>query len=435
LTQDDRSCNDPDARRAPPLNILCRDGSQFIEPSSSPTALAETSLEFRRLTVPEAVGYLVGTNVGAAVLALPYACRHAGFAGAVIACVLATVFSLTSHLYVAEAMLRTTEVTQLTGLFRRYLFPGRAGRPYLVFLFVVTIGVAIPTLAAYVLGGGSALAGLTGVDERLGQALFLLAGAAVVWLGLKTTGFLQKLASLAMAGVLASLVGFSFSNPAADFSRAATFDLWGLGPVIPVAVFTCLSQAVVPEITRGLSDRPALIPRVIRWSLGINLAFSLLVTLSIFLIVPPEGMAQLATDSWGRALGTVGLRLASAFAFFALITSFWGTAGTLLTNVVDLLRFPSEWHLGHRVAAYLITIAPAVILVVGGFWGFVQLVQIAGAAGGIMLALLPILVLRRARRRGDRTPEYAVASWLGAPVQVLMLVFYVGALVLGAIAV
>jgi hypothetical protein len=76
-----------------------------------------------------------------------------------------------------------------------------------------------------------------------------------------------------------------------------------------------------------------------------------------------------------------------------------------------------------------------VILVIGKFWGFVQLVQIAGSVGGVLLALLPIWVLHRSRRWGDRAPEYTVAPWLGRPVQVLMVVFYAGVLVLGAMAV
>jgi amino acid permease len=398
-------------------------------------ALAEGSLKFRRLTVPEAVAYLVGTNVGAAVLALPYAARHAGYVGVLVACVLATFFSLVSHLYVAEAMLRTPEVTQLMGLFRTYLFRGKSAGLYLWFLFAITIGVAIPTLTAYVIGGANALAGLTGLEQWEAQVVFLLAGAAVVWLGLKATGFIQKLAGIAMGAVLLALAGLSVTHPGAQVSQALTFNPGALGPVLPIAVFTCLSQAVVPEITRGLADRPAVIPKVIRWSLLINLAFSLLVTFSIFVLVPADSMAELATDSWGRELGLWGLRLAGAFALLALLTSFWGTAGTLLSNVVDLLRFPSDRQLGYRLIAFTITIGPSVVLVAGRFWGFVQLVQIAGSAGGVLLALLPIWVLRRSRLEGRRRPEFVVSPLLGRPVQALMVVFYVGVLVLGVVAV
>ena len=177
-------------------------------------ALTETNLHFRRLTPVEATAYLVGTNVGAAILALPYAARHAGYIGIILTCLAATAFSLLSHLAVAEAMLRTPNVTQLVGLFRTYLFPGRAGVFYLWFLFFVTIGVAIPTLTAYVLGGAETLTAIFGLKGLAAEALFLLPGAAVVWLGLKTTGIVQKLASAAMGLALLLLTVWSLRHTA-----------------------------------------------------------------------------------------------------------------------------------------------------------------------------------------------------------------------------
>ena len=395
-------------------------------------ALSQTNLHFKRLTPFEATAYLVGTNVGAAILALPYAARHAGYGGAVLACLLATAFSLISHLYVTEAMLRTPAVTQLIGLFRVYLFRGRAGALYLWFLSFVTIGVAIPTLTAYVLGGAEALGALTGARGYLAQALFLLPGLAVVWLGLKITGILQKITSIAMGAALLLLTVMSLLHRQMDVTRLMHFDLGAFPPILPVAVFTCMSQATVPEVVRGLAHEPRLIPTVIRRALLINLAFCLVVPFSIFALVPAQGMAEVATISWGRALGVAGLLIANGFAFLALLTSFWGSAGTILTNVVDLLRFPSEWRVGYRLLAFGITILPSLAIVLGRFLGFVALIQAAGAVGGVLIALLPILVMRQARRHGTRAPEYTVPHWLGWPVQTAMLLFYLGTLAYAA---
>ena len=114
------------------------------------------------------------------------------------------------------------------------------------------------------------------------------------------------------------------------------------------------------------------------------------------------------------------------------MTSFWGTAGTILTNVADLLRFPSEWHPGYRLLAFGITILPSVAIILGRFLGFVELVKAAGPAGGVLIALLPILVLRRARRLGPRRPEYEVPRWFGWPLQIAMAVSYLGTLALAA---
>ncbi|MGE5529359.1 MAG: aromatic amino acid transport family protein [Patescibacteria group bacterium] len=397
-------------------------------------ALTQTNLHFKRLTPLEATAYLVGTNVGAAILALPFAARHTGYLGAAVVCCLATFFSLVSHLFIVEAMLRTPAVTQLVGLFRNYLFRGRAGALYLWFIFVITIGVAIPSLTAYVLGGAEALRAVFGLSLPLAQALFLVLGAAVVWLGLKATGYVQKFASAFMGLFLILLTVLSFRSEQADPSRLLRFDPGAVWPVLPIAVFTCLSMATVPEVVRGLAHIPRRIPGVITRSLLINLAFCLVVPLAIFTLVPAGRIAEVASVSWGNALGSIGLVLANLLAFFALLTSFWGSAGTILTNVVDLLRFPSEWHPGYRIIAFAITVAPSVAIILGRFLGFVALVQMAGAVGGVLLALLPIAVFWRARREGARQPEYTVPGWFGWPVQAAMILFYLGTLIYTALA-
>lgn len=393
------------------------------------TELIETNLQFKSLSLNEATAYLVGTNVGAAILSLPFAARTAGYPGIVITGVLATLFAAASHLFIAEAMLRTPEVTQLVGLFRAYMFQGRAGRFYLWFLFLITIGVAIPSLTAYVLGGSAAIAAMLGVSERYATLLFFIPAAAVVWLGLRATGYVQKVAALVMGAVLAVLTVISFTHPSFTLARLSDFTPAGIAAVLPVAVFTCMSQAVVPELVRGLAHQPDLIPRAIRRGLIINLGFVLAVPLSIFGLLSPVEFSEMATVSWGKALGHEAFIIANLFALLALITSFWGTAGTILTNIVDLLRFPSEWKVGYRFAAFAITVLPSVIVIAGGWIGFLGLIQMAGSVGGVLLALLPIAVLRRARRSDRREPEFAVGWSSHVWFQVLMIVFYVGTLV------
>ena len=397
-------------------------------------ALVQTNLHFKRLTLTEAVAYIVGTNVGAAVLALPYAARQAGYPGIVAAAVLATFFSIVSHLYIAESMLRTPSVTQLVGLFRTYLFKGRAKGLYLWFLFIMTIGVAIPTLTSYIIGGAQSISAILGISTGAAQCIFLVPGMAIVWLGLKATGVLQKAASLLMGAVLLLLTLLSLGHQQAILSRLAHFDAGAFWPILPVAIFTCLSQNTVPEVVRGLAHEPRLVPKAIVYGLLINFVFVLVVPLSVFALLPADKIAEVATTSWGRALGLSGLIMANCFAFFALLTSFWGTAGTILTNIVDVLKLPSEWHLGYRLLSFAITLVPSLIIILCRFTSFVDLIKIAGSIGGVLLALLPVLVLWRARRHGARSPEYIAPAWLGRPVQAGMILFYLGTMIYAALA-
>jgi len=407
-----------------------------LKPGSTAAAnanLIETNLAFKKLSFGEAVAYLVGTNVGAAVLSLPYAARTGGFPAVIITAVLCTFFSLVSHLFIVETMLRTPEVTQLTGLFRTYLFKGKAGRYYLGFLFTITIGVAIPALTAYILGGAEALQAITGWQRSTCLACFFIPGTAVVWLGLGITGKLQKLVSLAMGGIIIGLTVFSILRPDFEPSRLAVFHAPGIWPLLSVGIFTCMSQTSVPEIVRGLAHKPVLIPKAIRTALLINLAFVIVVPISIFGLLQPQDISQVATISWGNALGPIGLYVANVFAFFALITSFWGSAAAILTNIVDLFRFPSDWQISSRLIAFAFTVLPSIILITLNLVGFVELIQIAGSIGGVLLALLPVLVWRKSCRTGVRIPEYQVPRWVGTILPWAMCLFYVGALIAAAI--
>lgn len=395
--------------------------------------LEQTNLAFKRLSYAEAVAYLVGTNVGAAILSLPYAARLGGFPAVVIVGVLSTLFAMISHLLIAETMLRTPKVTQLMGIFRTYVFRGTRGGWFLGFMFVVTIGVAIPALTAYVQGGAEALQVLFGLDHRVAVALFFVPGIAVVWLGLRAIGYVQKLFSLVLGCALIFLAAGSLVHPGFSFGRLLSFHASGLLPIIPVGVFTCMSQTSVPEIVRGLADRPRLIPRAIRTALLINLGFVLVVPMSIFGILSASEISPLATASWGLTLGKAGSMAANLFAFLALITSFWGTAGSILTNVVDIFRFPSDWDLRYRLVAFAITVAPSLVLIALNLAGFVELIQVAGGVGGVLLALLPIVAWKRARRQCARTPEYSIPDWLSGWIQWPMIVFYLGTLAVAAI--
>ena len=76
------------------------------------------ALHFRQLTFTEAVMIIVGGNVGAAILSLPYAARASGYFGAVLISLVTTLFSVISHLYIVEIMLRTRSRGQVGGLIR-----------------------------------------------------------------------------------------------------------------------------------------------------------------------------------------------------------------------------------------------------------------------------------------------------------------------------
>ena len=392
----------------------------------------EGALELKSITLTQAVMLLVGGNVGAAILSLPYAARAAGYPGAVIVSILTTVFSAMSHLYIAEIMLRTRRPTQLVGLMREYMYDTRLGKLWVALMALLTIGIAIPSLTAYVMGGADIISAFLPLSRLSAGLMFLIPGAAVVWLGLRATGVSQQWASLVMGAVLFLFTVASILRPEFDFSRLTRFGPSAIAMAMPVGIFTSMSQATVPEIVRGLSHNPRQIPRAILMGLFINLLFLLAFPVAIFGLQSPDEMSEVITVSWGRALGPAVWVMINLFALLALITSFWGGALAAMGNVIEALGVKSERALAPRLAAFGITVAPSLALVLIGKLAFGDMIAIAGAVGGVILAVLPIPILIRARRRNERAPEFTCGSLFSAPARALLAVFYVAILAYAA---
>jgi len=392
------------------------------------------ALHFKRLTFTEAVMVIVGGNVGAAILSLPYAARASGYFGAALISLVTTVFSIISHLYIVEIMLRTKSPGQLVGLMRTYMFDGRFGRLYVALVSVLTVGLAIPSLTAYVMGGGQIIASLLHMPAWLGGLLFLAPGMAVVWVGLKAIGAAQGVSSLLMGGVLLTFTVASAMHPDFEVSRLTRFAASPMLAALPVGVFTSMSQSIVPEVVRGLAHEPKSIVRAIKWGLSINLLFLLLFPLAIFGLQNPDAISQVVTISWGRTLGPAIYLTINLFALLALLTSFWASAGAVMGNVVEIMRADSEWNIRARLVAFGVTVAPSLALVFLGKLEFGDMIEAAGAVGGVILAVLPIFVLARARAASGRRPEYQVGILYSPVVRIALLLFYVGVLAYAAFA-
>ena len=403
---------------------------------AAPTSSAgfiEGALKLKRLTLAQAVMLLVGGNVGAAILSLPYAARVSGYPGAALVSVLTTVFSVVSHLYIVEIMLRTKRPVQLVGLMREHMQEGGHAAAWVALMALLTAGIAIPSLTAYVMGGAQIIDAFLPVGPVAAGLVFLIPGAAVVWLGLKATGVAQQWGSLLMGAALLTFALVSSARPEFDAARLARFVPGAMAAALPVGIFTSMSQALVPEVVRGLSHAPRQIPRAIMIGLAINLGFLLVFCAAIFGLQPFDAFSEVVTVSWGRAFGVPIWVAVNSFALLALLTSFWASALAAMGNVIEALGFRSEASFTSRLIAFAATVAPSVVLVFLQRYDFGDMISVAGAVGGVVLAVLPIPILLRARRRNERTPEFVCGPLFSPPVQVALVVFYVGALVYAAL--
>lgn len=394
---------------------------EYTESENLETAEEENgTLEVRRLTFTEAVMLVVGATIGSGVLGLAYASRKAGWPVLITWLLAAGFLSAASMLYVAETALRTRRPLQLSGLAEKYV--GKAGS-WLIFFSVGATSFC--SLIAYITGCGKILSTFLGLPLEEASLLFSIGATAVVWLGLKVTGAAEKFLGLGMILMLVLLVGASFLRAQVPLDEILYAHwTWGI-PVFNIAVFCYAVQYIVPELARGFRDRPEKLVPAILGGTGISFLILALVPLAVFLMLPGKEITEVASLSWGRALeNPLFYLLVNFFAFCAMLTSFWAIAESFLTNCIERLGFRSERDIRSRALCLAFIVIPPIFLASSGLVGFVSAIFSAGTFGGIIMSVLPVFMLRSARKKGDQEPCWQ-CGWLAArPIQELVLVVF-----------
>lgn len=354
-----------------------------------------------------AVWTLVGIIIGAGVFGLPFVFYKAGFYTGLVMILIAFGVMTLITLYLGEICLRTKGKHQLTGLAGIYL--GKKGRAV---MFVANVLSIYGALAAYIIGGGAALGSVFGSSSLLFSILFFVFVAPVVYFSVRIIeGFESLFSPLKIAIVIIlSFILLKFI----DFSNISSFNLSLLILPYGVSIFALAGLSAVPEMNEELRNK-----KYMKSAIIVGMLIGLIVQLLfVFSVVGAIGeVGEIATVSLS-AFGTYSNIFANLFALFAMATAFVALGFALKENfTLDFLmpNFPS-W--------ILVVLIPFAV-VMSGFLGFVELLELTGAIGvGIILSLI-LFMHTRAKKIGNREPEYSMAdnSFIKA---VLFLVLLVG---------
>lgn len=384
----------------------------------------ESALKQEPISFWDGVAIKLGASIGSGILALPFGSRLGGFPALVFWVLLTGTFVAITMLYVAETSMRTRKPLQLSGLAQTYV--GETGS-WLMFAAVMINGLG--ALLAYTAGSGDVIGSALDIPNFLGSLIFFVPSVLVVWLGLKVTGVSEKLITLGMVLLLLVLIVATFIGPGIQWEYLAYVNVSSGIPIFSLVLFSFISQYTVPAIARGFaqSGNVRRLPTCIVLSQVILGALFILVVVSALGVSGPDGVTEVATVAWGQALGPWAFIAGGIFTLLAFITSFWAIGETALTNVVDQLKFPSEWDKRYRLAAISIVTIPPFVVAYSGLVGYVEAISLAGAFAGVLMAVIPILMVNRARRFGEREPEWTCGKLAHPVVQIAILVVFVGA--------
>lgn len=346
---------------------------------------------------------VAGTTIGGGMLALPVLTSPGGFIPSLAIYTLCWLFMSATGLLFLEICLKMRGGVNIVSMANETLgFPGKvfAWGVYLFLFYCLTL--------AYIVGCGNLLSEFFGsrIPENLGPIVFIFLFSPIVYAG---AHWIQRFNIYFMLAMLALYIVFVFKGFDDIRPELLLRRDWGLSLLaLPVAFTAFAYQGIIPS----LADYLDYDQRKMRLSILIGSFIPLLTYIIwqwlILGIIPydmPGGLADAL--KYGRnAVSPLKeftndpsvYPIGQAFAFLALLTSFFGVTLGLLDFLADGLKVSRQGY--SRLLLCLMIFIPPLLIAMYYPNVFLTALDYAGGFGcAALLGLLPILMVYAARYR------------------------------------
>jgi len=344
-----------------------------------------------------ALSSLVGMIVGVGIFGIPFSFAQAGILVGFFYLIFLSGVVLAIHLFYGEIALRTNQGHGLVGYAAKYLGP--LGKKIVGFVIIFEFYGA---LLAYLIAGGSflniILGRFLGGNNFLWTMIFFAFGSLMILAGLKTIAPSE----LFMSAFLLLIIGVFVVKGAPLFQLANLTAINWSSFFLPygIILFSLTGGAAIPEVRQILKGQENQLKKIIIiGTLVPALAYGLFV-LSVVGVSGPQ-TTEYAMLGLVPYFGESVILLGAIFGFFAVFTS-------LLVIGANLKRiYCQDYRLKKGLAWFLICFVP----LAGYLFGindFILVISLIGAIAGGMEGIMVILIYRRAKKRGERPPEYSL---------------------------
>lgn len=350
-----------------------------------------------------AVSTLIGMIIGVGMFGIPYSFAQAGFLIGLFYLILMTGVVMAIHLLYGEIILRTKQECRLVGYGEQYL--GASGKK-------IATGIVIfqfyGALLVYIIAAGHFLNIIFnqyfGGSDFSWALIFFMFGALAIFLGIRTISISEFLMTILLVLVAGFLI---FKGaPLIDLSRLKDISLVNFFLAYGIIFFSLTGGAAIPELRQILKGEEKKMKAVI------ILGTLIPAVIYLFFALTVVGVSGLKTtqDAISGLIPYYGqgvIKLGAIFGFLAVTTSF----------LVLGLNLRKVFQLDYKMNKLLAWAATCFIPLVGflfGFKDFIVLIGLIGAVAGGLEGIITVLIYWRAKRQGDRSPEFSLK--IGRPV-------------------
>ncbi|HIP89894.1 MAG TPA: amino acid permease [Thermococcus paralvinellae] len=324
----------------------------------------------------EALATLIGTQIGAGVLGLPYAAKSVGLIPA-LAVLFAVMLLMLMTAYIILDFSARMDGAQLSTIARKVL--GKPGG-WVMLLSITTMSFG--ALLAYIAGMGGVMASLFGVNEKVGAVVFWMLASLVVYLGVEASGKSELAMSFIMLFLF--IVVAVMLLPKGKVENALYMSFNGIWTIIGVSIFALGCHSVIPDVYKAIGDYKEM-KRIIFLAFFIP-TIIYAVFMASFLLVFGHSTPQIATQALESLYGKTGWLVGNLIPLFAITTSYIGIALAQVDNFREFLNLP-------RNVAWALTVIPPLAVYLAGVRDFVKVLGVAGDTGDLLaFIVLPLAI-------------------------------------------
>ena len=371
-----------------------------------------------------AILLVAGTAIGGGMLALPVLTSLGGFIPSLVIFFLCWLFMACTGLLFLEVCQWTERGSNVISMAEKTLGPwGKvaAWGMYLFLFYCLTL--------AYIVGCGNLMSQVLQIPDWAGPPLFVALFSPIVFAGAKVTGKINIICMLGLGIFYCAfvLLGYRYVNTELLLQRNWSLSLMAL----PVAFTSFGYQGIIPTLYEYLSHDLKKTRIAIIVGSSIPLAAYIIWQWLILGVVPtygPGGLAE-ALEKGDNAIqplknfinNPLVYTVGQYFAFFALVTSFFGVTLGLIDFLADGLRVEKTQK--GKFLVSLLVFVPPLILAISYPHAFLIALEYAGGFGAaLLLGLLPILMVWSGRYSLKMPSEKLLP---GGRIVLLMLIAFV----------
>ncbi len=338
-----------------------------------------------------AISIITGTCIGAGFLGIPYVTAKAGFLITLIYIIIFSIILLFINLYLGEIVLRTKKNHQLTGYAEKYL--GKKGKYIMLYATKFVIFAAI---IAYTIGVGESISLLIFGDIRYFIPIGVFFGllmSMLIWKGMSSLKIFEKTGVIISLALLLSICIMFFNK--INLSNLGYINLKNVLLPFGVILFSMMSFFAIPEAKIVLNRNRKLMKKAIIIGTLLPALFYLIFT---FVVVGFKGSEtpEIATFALGGIFVFMGI--------IAMFTSYLSLGNALQQNYI--FDFKNSKKRAWVKATILPIIAFLLTQMFKEFFSFIRVISLGGVVSGGIIAILVLIIHKRAEKLGDRKPEF-----------------------------